>query len=361
MTTPNLPQSPHDAPLRLRTLGNSGLFVSELCLGTMTFGGGDDMWGLIGQLQQEQADELMKTALEAGINFIDTANVYGGGASERIVGQSLKNLDVRREDVVLATKVLGPMGDGPNARGASRGHIMSECKASLQRLQTDYIDLYQIHGFDPATPMEETLEALNTLVQHGHVRYVGLSNWAAWQVMKAVGITRARRLCPILSLQAYYTLVGRDLEREVIPMLESENIGLMVWSPLAGGYLSGKYEGPDVSEENRRAKFDFPPVNRERGSAVIAVMREIAAGKQVDGQPVSVAQTALAWLLHQNAVTSVIIGAKRVDQLRDNLLAAQIRFSADELAALDEVSRLPAEYPGWMLERQGEYRAHRQG
>lgn len=361
MTTPNLPQSTHDAPLRLRTLGNSGLFVSELCLGTMTFGGGDDMWGLIGQLQQEQADELVKTALEAGINFIDTANVYGGGASERIVGQSLKNLDVRREDIVLATKVLGPMGEGPNARGASRGHIMNECKASLQRLQTDYIDLYQIHGFDPATPIEETLEALNTLVQHGHVRYVGLSNWAAWQVMKAVGITRARRLCPILSLQAYYTLVGRDLEREVIPMLESENIGLMVWSPLAGGYLSGKYEGPDVSEENRRAKFDFPPVNRERGSAVIAVMREIATGKKVDGQPVSVAQIALAWLLHQNAVTSVIVGAKRVDQLRDNILAAQIRFSADELTALDEVSRLPAEYPGWMLERQGEYRAHRQG
>ncbi|EON91746.1 aldo/keto reductase [Marinobacter lipolyticus SM19] len=361
MTTPNLPQSTHDAPLRLRTLGNSGLFVSELCLGTMTFGGGDDMWGLIGQLQQEQVDQLVKTALDAGINFIDTANVYGGGASERIVGQSLKNLDVRREDVVLATKVLGPMGDGPNARGASRGHIMSECKASLQRLQTDYIDLYQIHGFDPATPMEETLEALNTLVQQGHVRYVGLSNWAAWQVMKAVGITQARRLCPILSLQAYYTLVGRDLEREVIPMLESENIGLMVWSPLAGGYLSGKYEGPDISEENRRARFDFPPANRERGSAVIAVMREIAAGKQVDGQPVSVAQVALAWLLHQNAVTSVIVGAKRVDQLRDNILAAQIRFSADELAALDDVSRLPAEYPGWMLERQGEYRAHRQG
>lgn len=361
MTTPNLPQSTHDTPLRLRTLGNSGLFVSELCLGTMTFGGGNDMWGLIGQLQQEQADELVKMALEAGINFIDTANVYGGGASERIVGQSLKNLDVRREDVVLATKVLGPMGEGPNARGASRGHIMNECKASLQRLQTDYIDLYQIHGFDPATPIEETLEALNTLVQHGHVRYVGLSNWAAWQVMKAVGITRARRLCPILSLQAYYTLVGRDLEREVIPMLESENIGLMVWSPLAGGYLSGKYEGPDVSEENRRAKFDFPPVNRERGSAVIAVMREIATGMKVDGQSVSVAQIALAWLLHQNAVTSVIVGAKRVNQLRDNILAAQIRFSADELAALDEVSRLPAEYPGWMLERQGEYRAHRQG
>ncbi|WP_165856090.1 aldo/keto reductase [Marinobacter sp. JSM 1782161] len=361
MTTPNIPGSTDDAPLRLRTLGHSGLFVSELCLGTMTFGGGDDMWGLIGQLQQEPADELVKTALEAGINFIDTANVYGGGNSERIVGQSLKNLGVRREDVVLATKVLGPMGAGPNARGASRGHIMNECKASLQRLQTDYIDLYQIHGFDPATPIEETLEALDTLVRHGHIRYIGLSNWAAWQVMKAVGIARARQLCPILSLQAYYTLVGRDLEREVIPMLESENIGLMVWSPLAGGYLSGKYEGPDASAENRRAKFDFPPVNRERGSEIIAVLREIAAGKTLGGQSVSVAQTALAWLLHQNAVSSVIVGAKRVDQLQDNIRAAQIRFSDDELAALDEVSRLPAEYPGWMLERQGEYRAHMKG
>lgn len=360
-TTPNLPQSSHETPLRLRTLGNSGLFVSELCLGTMTFGGGDDLWGMIGQLQQAEADELVKTALAAGINFLDTANVYGGGASECIVGQSLKNLGVRREDIVLATKVLGPMGEGPNARGASRGHIMNECKASLQRLQTDYIDLYQIHGFDPATPIEETLQALNTLVEHGHVRYVGLSNWAAWQVMKAVGITQARQLCPILSLQAYYTLVGRDLEREVIPMLESENIGLMVWSPLAGGYLSGKYEGPDVSEENRRAKFDFPPVDRERGGAVIATMREIAAGKQVDDQPVSVAQIALAWLLHQNAVTSVIVGAKREKQLKDNIRAAQVRFSDDELRALDDVSRLPAEYPGWMLARQGAYRAHMKG
>ena len=358
MATESLPRFNDDNRPGYKSLGNSGLFVSELCLGTMTFGGDEDIWGLIGQLQQEQADELVKIALEAGVNFIDTANIYGFGASERIVGQSLKNLGVRREDVVLATKVLGPMGASPNARGASRGHIMSECKASLARLQTDYIDLYQIHGFDPATPIEETLEALNTLVQQGHVRYVGLSNWAAWQVMKAIGITRARNLCPIISMQAYYTLVGRDLERDIIPMLKSENVGLMVWSPLAGGYLSGKYEGPDVSEESRRAKFDFPPVNRERGSAVIAVMREIAISKKVDDQPVSVAQIALAWLLHQNAVTSVIVGAKRIDQLRDNLLAAQVRFSADELAALDEVSRLPTEYPGWMLERQGEYRAH---
>jgi len=360
MTTNNLPQFNGENPIRYKTLGNSGLFVSELCLGAMTFGGDEGIWGKIGNLQQEQADELIKIALEAGINFIDTANVYGFGASERIVGQSLKNLGVRREDVVVATKVLGPMGDGPNARGASRGHIMSECKASLKRLQTDYIDLYQIHGFDPATPIEETLEALNTLVQQGHVRYVGLSNWAAWQVMKAIGITRARNLCPIVSLQAYYTLVGRDLEREIVPMLKSEKVGLMVWSPLAGGYLTGKYDGQDVSKDGRRAKFDFPPVDRERGSKVIKVMREIAESKKIEGQPAKVAQIALAWLLHQKAVTSIIIGAKRSDQLKENISAAQIRLSDDELTALDEVSRLPEEYPGWMLKMQGEYRDHMQ-
>jgi len=359
MTNQTLPRFSADNGLRFRTLGDSGLFVSELCLGTMTFGGDKDIWGLIGQVQQDQADELMTIALKAGINFIDTANIYGHGGSERIVGQSLHNLGVRREDVVLATKVLGPMRDGPNARGASRGHILSECKASLERLQTDYIDLYQIHGFDPATPIEETLEALNTLVQHGHVRYVGLSNWAAWQVMKAIGIARARNLCPILSLQAYYTLVGRDLEREIIPLLQSEKVGLMVWSPLAGGYLSGKHEAPDASEENRRAKFDFPPVDRSRGAAAIARLRDIAAGKQIDGEPVSVAQIALAWLLHQKAVTSVIIGARRADQLRDNIRAAQLHLSADELAALDECSRLPEEYPGWMMQMMAQYRDHR--
>ena len=216
--TESLPLFDGDNRPGYKSLGNSGLFVSELCLGTMTFGGDEDIWGLIGQLQQEQADELVKIALEAGINFIDTANIYGFGASERIVGQSLKNLGVRREDVVLATKVLGPMGAGPNARGASRGHIMSECKASLACKRI--IDLCQILA-DPATPIEETLEALNTLVQQGHVRYVGLSNWAAWQVMKAIGITQARNLCPIISMQAYYTLVGRDLER---------NIGTRCWN-----------------------------------------------------------------------------------------------------------------------------------
>ncbi|RVV99153.1 aldo/keto reductase [Mesobaculum littorinae] len=338
--------------MRYRPLGPSGLFVSELCLGTMTFGGDDGQWGKIGRLQQDEADQLVKTALDAGVTFFDTANVYAGGESERIFGQSLKNLGVARDDVVVATKVMGPMGEGPNKRGASRGHILAQCKESLGRLGLDHIDLYQIHGFDPATPMEETLEALNLLVQHGHVNYIGLSNWAAWQIMKAVGLTRARQLAPILSLQAYYTLVGRGLEREVVPMLRSEGLGLMVWSPLAGGFLSGKYTRDNIAPEGgRRAEFDFPPVDTDRAFPALDAMREIAETKGA-----SVAQIALAWLLHQKVVTSVIIGAKRPEQLADNLGAVDVTLSDDELARLDDLTALPPEYPGWMLQRQGEYR-----
>ncbi len=339
--------------MRYRRLGHSGLFVSELCLGTMTFGGSDDMWGQIGQLRQEEADTLLGTALDAGINFIDTANIYASGKSEEILGQSLRNLGVARENVVIATKVHGPMGDGPNNRGSSRGHILDQAKASLKRLQLDHIDLYQIHGFDPATPIVETLEALDTLVRQGHVRYLGLSNWAAWQIVKAVGIAEARQLAPIVSLQAYYTLAGRDLEREVVPMLRSEDIGLMVWSPLAGGFLSGKFDRDGKTTEGRRVNFDFPPIDKERAYDAIEVMRTIAADKGC-----TVPQVALAWLLHQKVVTSVILGAKRVDQLTDNIGAAEVSLSAEDLAALDAVTRLPEEYPGWMIERQGEYRAH---
>ncbi|WP_018634368.1 aldo/keto reductase [Neomegalonema perideroedes] len=337
--------------MRYRTLGPSGLLVSELCLGTMTFGGSDGIWGQIGQLQQDEADALVRTAFDAGINFIDTANVYAGGESERILGQSILNLGIPRDDVVIATKVLGPMGEGPNARGASRAHIMAQAKASLSRLQLDHIDLYQIHGFDPLTPITETLEALDTLVRQGHVRYVGLSNWAAWQIVKAVGIVEARKLAPILSLQAYYTLVGRDLEREIVPMLRAEGIGLMVWSPLAGGFLSGKYSS-DGANDGRRASFNFPPVDLERGDAAIAVMRGIASAKGC-----TVAQVALAWLLHQPVVTSVIVGAKRIEQLQDNIRSTELALSIEDLAALDKVTTQPAEYPGWMLERQSEYRA----
>ena len=339
--------------MRNKPLGRTGLFVSELCLGTMTFGGSTGIWHQIGDLNQADAERLIGQAIDAGINFIDTADVYAGGASEQITGQALKNLKVPRENVVVATKVFGDTGPGPNARGASRGHILDCVKASLQRLQLDHIDLYQIHGFDNATPIEETMRALDQLVRHGHVRYVGVSNWAAWQIVKALGIAEKLGLSRFESLQAYYTVAGRDLERELIPMLASEGLGLMVWSPLAGGLLSGKYGRDQQAEEgSRRTQFDFPPVDRPRAFDCVDAMRPIA---QAHG--VSVAQIALAWLLYQPQVTSVIIGAKRPDQLTDNLAATQVVLSADELSTLDAASRLPAEYPGWMLARQGEYRS----
>jgi aryl-alcohol dehydrogenase-like predicted oxidoreductase len=339
--------------MRYRKFGRTGLFVSELCLGTMTFGGDEGMYGQIGKLQQDEVDKLVGASLEAGINFIDTANVYSEGRSEILTGQALKNLKVPREDVVVASKVLGVTGTrGVNSRGASRFHILESVKASLKRMQLDHLDLYQIHGFDPATPIEETLRALDTLVQHGHVRYIGVSNWAAWQIMKALGISERLGLARFESLQAYYTIAGRDLEREVVPLLQSEQVGLMVWSPLAGGLLSGKYgRGVDAEEGSRRTTFDFPPVNRDRAYDCVDAMRGMAESRKV-----SVAQIALAWLLHQKAVTTVIVGAKRLDQLQDNIGATEIKLSADELAILDKVSVLPEEYPGWMMQRQGSAR-----
>jgi len=338
--------------MRYNPLGRTGLFVSELCLGTMTFGGGAGIWNQIGDVQQSDAERLVGRALEAGVNFIDTADVYSQGLSEQITGQALKNLKIAREQVVIATKVFGEMGSSPNERGATRYHIMDGVKASLRRLQLDHIDLYQIHAFDPVTPIEETVRALDALVRQGHVRYVGVSNWAAWQIVKALGVAEREGLARFASLQAYYTIAGRDLERELVPMLESEGLGLMVWSPLAGGLLSGKYGRDQPGEAgSRRTTFDFPPVNRERAWDCVDAMRPVAEAKGV-----SVAQIALAWLLHQKAVTSVIIGAKRVDQLDDNIAATQVKLSVEEIGVLNEASALPAEYPGWMLARQGEQR-----
>jgi aryl-alcohol dehydrogenase-like predicted oxidoreductase len=339
--------------MRYRKFGRTGLFVSELCLGTMTFGGSEGLWSQIGTLQQAEAEGLIGRALDAGINFIDTADVYSDGRSEIITGQALINLRVPRENVVVATKVFGETGTkGVNSRGMSRFHIMEGVKASLKRLQLDHIDLYQIHGFDPVTPIEEAVQALDNLVRHGQVRYIGVSNWAAWQIMKALGISERLGLARFESLQAYYTIAGRDLERELVPLLRSEDVALLVWSPLAGGLLSGKF-GRDVKAEagSRRITFDFPPVNVERAYDCIDLMRKAAVARGV-----SVAQIAIAWLLHQKAVTSVIIGAKRVEQLTDNIAATAITLSDEELGALDKVSALPAEYPGWMLERMAEYR-----
>ena len=334
--------------MRYNRLGNTGLFVSELCLGTMTFGG-EGFFKAVGEVQQDEADTIVKAAIDGGINFIDTANVYSVGKSEEITGQALKNLGIRREDVVIATKVLGPMGEGVNDRGASRGHIMDQAKASLKRLGTDHIDLYQIHGWDPVTPIEETLTALDDLVRQGHVRYIGVSNWAAWQIAKALGISAKDHLARFETVQAYYTIAGRDLEREIVPMMTSEKVGLMVWSPLAGGLLSGKYR--QEGAEGRRANFAFPPVDMARADKVLDAMEPIAKAHDV-----SVAQVALGWLLAKPHVTSVIVGAKRLDQLEDNLGAADLTLSEDEMKTLDAVSALPREYPGWMIERQAEYR-----
>lgn len=337
--------------MRYNPLGRTGLFVSELCLGTMTFGSAGRFAAIAG-LDQSESDALVKAAIDAGINFIDTANVYSEGMSEQITGQALRNLGISRDQLVIATKAMGPMGEGPNDRGASRYHLMNQVEASLKRMQLDHIDLYQIHGWDAATPIEETLSALDNLVQRGLVRYIGVSNWAAWTIMKALGVSERLGLARFASLQAYYTIAGRDLEREIVPMLQSESMGLMVWSPLAGGLLSGKYSREGDRKDGRRAVFDFPPVDQERAYDAIDVMRAIAEAKGA-----TVAQIALAWLLHQPAVSSVIVGAKRPDQLADNIGATRVDLNADELAKLDAVSKLPAEYPGWMLGFQGTYRA----
>jgi aryl-alcohol dehydrogenase-like predicted oxidoreductase len=339
--------------MRYRQLGRTGLYVSEICLGTMTFGGQGGIWEAIGGLGQGDVDALMAKALAEGINFFDTANVYSLGVSEQLLGQSLKNLGVKRSDVVIATKVFGDMGAGPNNRGASRGHIMDQVKASLDRLQTDHIDLYQIHGNDTVTPVEETLRALDDLVSEGLVRYVGCSNWAAWKIMKALGASDHRGWARFESLQAYYSIAGRDLEREIVPMMQDQNVGLMVWSPLAGGLLSGKFgPGSNGPEGARRANFDFPPVNRERAWPCVDEMRNIAQAHDT-----SVARVALAWILAKPFVTTVIIGAKSMEQLEDNIAAADLVLTPEEIAALDKVSALPSEYPGWMFERQGAARA----
>ncbi|MDE2487192.1 MAG: aldo/keto reductase [Alphaproteobacteria bacterium] len=343
--------------MKYKQLGRTGLFVSEICLGTMTFGGSESagMWRAIGALQQGEVDAIVGRALEAGVNFIDTADVYSFGESERLLGQSLKNLGVKRKDVVIATKVYGEMGPRPNDRGASRGHIMDSVQMSLERLQTDHIDLYQIHASDPVTPIEETLRALDDLVRQGLVRYVGVSNWQAWKIMKALGISEARGYARFETLQAYYSIAGRDLERELAPMMASEQLGLMVWSPLAGGLLSGKFgPGSNNPEGARRTTFDFPPVDKDRAWKCVEVMREVG-----EAHGVSVARVALAWLLHKPSVMSVIIGAKNTEQLEDNLAAAELTLTAEEMARLDEASELPAEYPGWMLARQGASRTPR--
>ncbi|WP_423141309.1 aldo/keto reductase [Parablastomonas sp. CN1-191] len=335
-------------------LGSTGLIVSELCLGTMTFGTNPGRFGAIAGLDQDASTALVRQAFDAGINFVDTANVYTTGQSEEFTGGAIRALGLKRSGLVLATKAMGTMGEGANDAGTSRKHLLDQIDASLKRLGTDYVDLYQIHGWDRQTPIEEALRALDDIVRTGRARYIGVSNWAAWQIVKALGISERLGLERFASLQAYYTVAGRDLEREIVPMLQSEGVGLMVWSPLAGGLLSGKYSrDADGAKkgEGRRAVFDFPIVDEDRAWNVIDAMRAIA-----DARGITVAQVALAWLLYQDVVSTVIVGAKRADQLADNIAATTVELSAADLETLNAVSALPREYPGWMMEMQGPYR-----
>jgi aryl-alcohol dehydrogenase-like predicted oxidoreductase len=331
--------------MKYKTLGHTGLLVSEICLGTMTFAEGEGLWKPIAGVGQDLADQLLKASFDAGVNFVDTADVYTGGKSEQMLSQAIRNVGIARKDIVIATKAFGRTGPGRNDVGASRGHLMDAVEASLKRLQTDYIDLYQIHGADSVTPVEETLRALDALVSQGKVRYIGCSNWYAWQIMKALGISAAKNLAKMDTLQAYYSIAGRDLEREIVPLLLDQRTGLLVWSPLAGGLLSGKFSRENQKPEaSRRAAFDFPIVDKERTWRILDVLRPLA-----EARGTSVATMALAWVLAKPFVTSVIIGAKRMAQLKQNLAAVEVELSVEEMRKLDEVSALPPEYPGWMV------------
>lgn len=338
--------------MKYRLLGRTGLYVSELCLGTMTFGD-QGFWKVMGSLGQGAVTTLVKQAFDAGVNFIDTANVYSLGVAETLTGTAIKTLGLPRDEIVVATKAFGPMSETKiNGRGQSRYHLMNELDASLKRLQLDHIDLYQLHGYDPVTPLDEVLSTLNDMVRSGKVRHIGLCNMAAWQIMKGLAIADKNHWARFESVQAYYTVAGRDVERELVPLIQDQQLGLMVWSPLAGGLLSGKFS-PDGNgpEGARRASFDFPVVDKARAFAVVDAIRPIAASHQT-----SVAQVALAWLLSRPQVSTVILGARTPEQLADNLAATALELTAADLQALDEVSKLPPEYPGWMIARQGQQR-----
>lgn len=333
-------------------LGNTGVLVSEICLGTMTFGG-EGYWKAMGTLQQEAVNDIVKTAFDRGVNFIDTANVYSFGQSETLLGQAIRSLGLPRHELIIATKVRGRMGEGKNQVGLGRLQIMQQIDDSLRRLQVDHVDLYQIHGYDPLTPLEETMRGLEDVVRSGKVRYLGCSNLAAWQVMKANGIADKHGWTKFVSTQNYYSIAGRDLENEIVPMVQDQQMAILPWSPLAGGFLSGKYtrnnkpEGDRGDGPSRRLGFDFPPVDKERAYDIIDVMQEIG-----NDHGVSVARIALAWVLAKPGVTSVIIGAKNTDQLLDNISTTEVSLTSEQLARLDEISAQPKPYPQWMIVRQ---------
>lgn len=335
--------------MKYNFLGNTGVLVSEICFGTMTFGGSEEgIWGNIGRVQQDEVNQMMKTVVDAGINFIDTANVYSYGKSEALLGQSIIDLGLNRNNLVIATKVRGRMSADVNDVGLSRFNIFQSVDASLKRLQLDHIDLLYVHGVDLFTPIEETVRALNDIILSGKVRYVAICNWPAWMVMKALGIAEKHGWNKFVGLQYYYSVGGRDIEREIVPLAQDQNLAIFPWSPLAGGFLSGKYTRNNQSvNDARREKFDFPPVNKEKAYDIIDVLGDISKAHKT-----SVAQISLAWVRLQKGITSTIIGAKNIDQLNDNLKSTTVELSAEELKRIDEVSALPKEYPGWMVERQ---------
>ncbi|MBP2479165.1 aryl-alcohol dehydrogenase-like predicted oxidoreductase [Crossiella equi] len=328
--------------MRYEQLGTTGVYVSRIALGTMTFGGADTPpWNVVGGLDQAASGEIIAAALDAGVNLLDTADMYAGGECEEIIGRAL---GTRREDVLLATKLAARVGPGVNQVGLSRLHLLRSLEDSLRRLRTDRIDLYQVHAFDPLVPLAETLSALDDAVRQGKVRYLGVSNFAAWQLAKALGVSERLGLPRFQATQSYYSLAGRDIEDELVPLLLSEQVGLLVYSPLAGGFLSGKFDRHGNTDEHaRRAVADTPPVDLARTYDVIDVLGKVAARHQA-----SVAQVALAWVLAQPAVTSVIVGARRPAQLADNLGALELVLTAEDLTELGEVSATPVRYPHWL-------------
>jgi aryl-alcohol dehydrogenase-like predicted oxidoreductase len=330
--------------MRYTTLGSTGLVVSRLAFGAMTFTAGNKDIGAIYKVGAELADELVGRSLDAGVNLFDTADGYAGGESETLLGRALHS---HRDEVVLATKVGFRTGPALTRAGLSRRHILWSVDQSLKRLGTDWIDLYIAHREDRHTPLEETLSAFDAVVRAGKVRYLGFSNWSAWKAAAALEIQKANGLAPFTHAQMYWSLMGRDVERDVVPMLSRYGLGLTVWSPLAGGFLSGKYTRENLSDpDNRIGGVDFLPFDKEHGFSVVDLMRKIA-----EAHNASVAQVAIAWLLAKDAVTSVLLGATKLHQLEDNLGSADVTLSADEVAELDAATALAPVYPNWFSER----------
>jgi aryl-alcohol dehydrogenase-like predicted oxidoreductase len=326
--------------MRYRLMGRTGILLSEFGLGTNMFGG-TDRWKAFGALDERQATEIVGAAIDSGVNMIDTADVYGDGESEVRVGQAIRNLSVSRHDVVIATKVALRTRPGPNAVGLSRAHVLASAESSLRRLKCDHIDLYQLHSFDPVTPFEETLAALDILVRQGKVRYVGCSNFAAWQIALARGAAMAHALPKIEAIEANYTIASRVIEREIVPLAEHQGIGILVWGPLAAGLLTGKYDRQGKGPENSRlGGGGHTMADRDTALAAVEAIRPIAEAHRT-----TVGAIALAWLLHRRSVTSVIVGCRTQEQLRENLASADIVLSASDLAALDAIGGLPIEYP----------------